>query len=50
MMQLTNIFYKKRDDIMKFELVSNYQPTGDQPVAIEQLVNGINAGKKNKFF
>jgi len=33
---------------MKFELVSNYQPTGDQPVAIEQLVNGINAGKKEQ--
>ena len=33
---------------MKFELVSNYQPTGDQPAAIEQLVEGINAGKKEQ--
>lgn len=33
---------------MKFELVSNYQPTGDQPSAIEQLVAGIQAGKKEQ--
>lgn len=33
---------------MKFELVSNYQPTGDQPAAIEELVNGINQGKKEQ--
>lgn len=29
---------------MKFELVSNYKPTGDQPEAIRQLCEGINAG------
>lgn len=29
---------------MDFELVSAYQPTGDQPEAIRQLVEGINAG------
>lgn len=33
---------------MKFELVSKYQPTGDQPMAIETLVAGINAGKKEQ--
>lgn len=27
----------------KFELVSKYQPTGDQPTAIEQLTAGLNA-------
>ncbi|MCL6626066.1 MAG: excinuclease ABC subunit UvrB [Alicyclobacillus shizuokensis] len=27
----------------RFELVSDYQPTGDQPEAIEQLVRGLNA-------
>lgn len=27
-----------------FELVSNYQPSGDQPEAIRQLVEGINRG------
>ena len=29
---------------MEFKLVSDYLPTGDQPEAIEQLVNGINTG------
>lgn len=28
----------------KFELVSDYKPTGDQPQAIEELVQGLNAG------
>ena len=28
----------------KFKLVSKYQPTGDQPSAIKQLVDGINRG------
>ena len=27
---------------MKFQLVSDYKPTGDQPIAIEQLVTGVN--------
>ena len=30
----------------KFKLVSNYQPAGDQPQAIQQLINRINAGDK----
>lgn len=30
----------------KFQLVSEFQPQGDQPRAIEQLVNGIRQGKK----
>ncbi len=30
----------------KFELISPYQPAGDQPQAIEQLVNGLNNGEK----
>jgi len=29
-----------------FKLVSNFKPTGDQPQAIEKLVNGIKEGKK----
>jgi excinuclease ABC subunit B len=32
---------------MKFKLRSNYQPRGDQPAAIEQLVRGIEAGEKH---
>ena len=31
-----------------FELVSNYKPSGDQPNAIEELVNGLNEGKKHQ--
>ncbi|MDG2078204.1 MAG: hypothetical protein P8J26_01705, partial [Pseudomonadales bacterium] len=27
-----------------FEVVSNYQPAGDQPKAIKQLVDGLNSG------
>ncbi len=30
----------------KFELVSNYQPSGDQPQAIESLLKGIHSGDK----
>ena len=33
---------------MKFKLRSNYQPRGDQPAAIEQLVSGIQAGEKHQ--
>ena len=29
-----------------FELVSEYEPTGDQPVAIKYLADGIKQGKK----
>ena len=29
-----------------FELVSNYKPSGDQPEAIKQLVEGVNRGEK----
>ncbi len=31
-----------------FELVSNYKPSGDQPEAINELVEGIKNGKKNQ--
>jgi excinuclease ABC subunit B len=31
---------------VKFKLHSNYKPSGDQPAAIEQLVEGINKGEK----
>ena len=32
----------------KFELVSEYKPTGDQPKAITQLVEGVNSGKHHQ--
>ncbi len=33
---------------MAYELVSKYQPSGDQPEAIKALVSGINTGKKEQ--
>ncbi|MCD8029179.1 MAG: excinuclease ABC subunit UvrB [Erysipelotrichaceae bacterium] len=33
---------------MDFKLVSEYQPMGDQPTAIKQLVKGIHDGKKEQ--
>ena len=33
---------------MNFRLTSEYQPTGDQPIAIKQLVAGLNDGIKNQ--
>ncbi|MCT2883283.1 excinuclease ABC subunit UvrB [Lentilactobacillus buchneri] len=36
----------EREADRKFDLVSEYKPTGDQPDAIKKLVAGINEGKK----
>ena len=33
---------------MNFKLHSNYQPRGDQPAALEQLVRGVDAGDKSQ--
>jgi excinuclease ABC subunit B len=33
---------------VKFKLRSSYQPRGDQPAAIEQLVRGVDAGDKHQ--
>ena len=32
----------------KFKLRADFNPTGDQPQAIAQLVSGLNAGKKHQ--
>ncbi|MCB0853762.1 MAG: excinuclease ABC subunit UvrB, partial [Bacteroidetes bacterium] len=32
----------------KFELVSPYKPSGDQPQAIQQLMDGINSGERHQ--
>ena len=32
----------------QFKLVSEYQPTGDQPAAIKKLVDSINAGNREQ--
>ena len=37
---------KNTDNSHKFEIVSNFKPTGDQPTAIASLVKGLNEGKK----
>lgn len=33
---------------MKFNIVSDFKPTGDQPQAIKQLVEGINSGEEHQ--
>ncbi|KPM47497.1 excinuclease ABC subunit UvrB [Jiulongibacter sediminis] len=33
---------------MSFKLTSQFQPTGDQPAAIDQLVNGIQSGEQDQ--
>ena len=33
-------------DERMFELVSKYKPSGDQPEAIDELVKGVEEGKK----
>ncbi|HYH16486.1 MAG TPA: DEAD/DEAH box helicase family protein, partial [Flavisolibacter sp.] len=33
---------------MEFKLVSEYEPTGDQPKAIEQLINGVESGEPHQ--
>ena len=33
---------------MNFQLKSDYEPQGDQPAAIEALVNGLNSGEKHQ--
>jgi len=34
--------------VTKFNLKSNYQPTGDQPAAIKQLIKGLDSGEKEQ--
>lgn len=37
------------EEIMsQFEIVSNYEPRGDQPRAIEQLIEGLQEGKRHQ--
>ena len=39
---------KNNHNTMKFKVVSEYQPTGDQPQAIEKLSKGLNDGEKHQ--
>ncbi len=38
----------KADGGKKFKIVSDYEPAGDQPTAIEELVSGIAGGEKDQ--
>lgn len=38
----------KKGEKMDFQLVSNYKPTGDQPKAVEELVNSVRRGNKEQ--
>ena len=37
---------KIMDNSHKFEIISKFKPTGDQPTAIKELVEGLEQGKK----
>lgn len=37
------------NDNQPFDLVTNYQPAGDQPQAIKKLVSGIEQGNRNQL-
>lgn len=47
---IIQIFMRRSDSYVEhqFEIISAYSPQGDQPVAIEKLVEGINSGKKKQ--
>ena len=36
------------DTMSQFEIISNYEPRGDQPRAIEQLIEGLQEGKRHQ--
>ena len=40
------MIYEGGKDMGDFKLVSEYAPTGDQPVAIKQLVDGFKSGNQ----
>ncbi len=43
-----NAIGRGRDMVQKFELQAPYEPLGDQPRAIEQLVAGVKEGKRHQ--
>ncbi|MBQ6802042.1 MAG: DEAD/DEAH box helicase family protein, partial [Oscillospiraceae bacterium] len=42
------MFIKKEAENLDFKLVSPFKATGDQPQAIEKLVEGINRGDREQ--
>ena len=39
---------KAQMEVFMFKLVSKYKPSGDQPEAIKELVDGVNKGEKHQ--
>ena len=39
---------RQRADARPFVVVSEFEPAGDQPVAIDELVNGVEAGLRKQ--
>ena len=44
----TNVHKRREAEVLDFKLVSPFKPTGDQPQAIEKLVEGINRGDREQ--
>lgn len=40
----------ERETSNTFHLASKYEPAGDQPAAIAELVDGVKGGEKLKFY
>ena len=49
MIETQTFEFKILNDDAPFEVVTSYQPAGDQPQAIEKLVNGIEQGLRNQL-
>lgn len=45
---LSGLFRVKMMVMAKFQIASDFKPTGDQPQAIEKLVKGINSGNQHQ--
>lgn len=41
-----SLLFWKEETVMEFKLHSEYKPTGDQPQAIDDLINGFKAGNQ----
>ena len=45
-----NQLAKQMDDDKPFKMITPFAPSGDQPTAIQSLVDGVKAGKKTSFY
>lgn len=48
-MYVSAVYFSTTTAHVDFQLVSHFQPTGDQPQAIEQLTQGIREGEKSQL-